>query len=252
MAGGAMKDAPYIIGGIFVLAAVGLLFFAMMAAAGFAAIGGGGSSSSGGGSGGGTLSGDCDYEKILQDASAGSAEGTSYFANTGLKGTQPPKEYIPFYQSASDHSKLGGCGPSILAGIHAIETHFGGDDYGTVNSSGAGGPFQFLQATWDSESSPPGGCGGTWPQYGVEKGACAAANYMKNSGAPKSWRDGIYAYNHADWYVTAVVLAAKEFSGATGQSDSDGADDSSRNPDKKQKSKDGQGRRQNQNAGNPV
>jgi hypothetical protein len=208
------KNAPYA-----VLALVGVLFLGMMIfplfiAAGFAGIGGSSSSSS---SGGGTLSGDCDYDKILQDASAGKAEGTAYFANTGLKGQQPPKQFVPLYQSAADHAKLGGCGASILAGIHAIETHFAGDDYGDVNSSGAGGPFQFLQATWASESKPPGGCGGTWPKYGVKDGACAAANYLKNSGAPKSWRDGIYAYNHADWYVTAVVLAAKEFSGATSQ-----------------------------------
>jgi hypothetical protein len=214
----AKSNAPYAVLGL-----VGFIFMCMMAfplalAAGFSGLGGtGGSTSS---SSGGTLNGDCDYKKILQEASAGSAEGTAYFNGTGLKGQQPPKEFIPYYASAADHSKLGGCGASILAGIHGIETHFAGDDYGTVNSSGAGGPFQFLESTWATESKPPGGCGGTWPQYGVKNGACAAANYLKNSGAPKSWRDGIYAYNHADWYVTAVVLAAQEFAGATDQGSS--------------------------------
>lgn len=219
------SNAPYAVLALAGLAFVGMMGFASFAAAGFAGLGGGSSSSSGGG----TLSGDCDYDKILQDASAGKAEGESYFEGTGLKGQQPPKEYIPYYTSAAEHSKLGGCGASILAGIHGIESHFGGDDYSTVNGSQAGGPFQFLESTWDSQSKPPGGCGGTWPSYGVKNGACAAANYLKNSGAPKNWRDGIFAYNHADWYVTAVVLAAQEFSSSTSNGGSSGNQNSSGN-----------------------
>jgi hypothetical protein len=205
-----------------------------------AAFGGTGDAAKNATTAGGSLSGDCDYDKILASASAGKSEGE---ATASGAPQQVPQQYIQYYVSAAEKLKLEGCGPSILAGIHSIESGFGGDDYSTVNSAGAGGPFQFLESTWASEAKPPGGCGGTWPSYGVEKGACAAANYLKNSGAPKNWKDAIYAYNHADWYVYGVVLQAKHFaaqSGGLAAPDSSPQAKTSKDADNKQGSKDQQ------------
>lgn len=158
---------------------------------------------------GGTLSGDCDYDKILSDASAGRAEGTSYVEGRSEK---VPAKFIPVYNSISEKKNLGGCGPSILAGIHSIESNFADTGYSTVNSAGAGGPWQFLESSW---SAFIGGCNEpgskSWPGYSVENGACAAANHLKSGGAPKNWRDGIHSYNNADWYVYAVTLQAQRF-----------------------------------------
>lgn len=196
-------------GGVAVLAALAFSSVIFIAAA-FLGLGGGSSSASTGG----TFSGSCSYDQILAKVSDGKSLGESTAHGAPQ---QVPSQYVSIYTKAADDHKLEGCGASILAGIHSIETGFAGDSYSSVNSSGAGGPFQFLSATWASESQPPGGCGGTWPGYGVEKGACAAANYLHNSGAPKDWVSGIHTYNQANWYVYAVVLQAKHFASQTGQ-----------------------------------
>ena len=178
-----------------------------------AALGGTGPAPSTAG-GGGSLSGDCDYDKILSDAAAGKAEGTAYVAG---KTEKVPPKFIPIYSSVSEKKKLGGCGPSILAGIHSIESSFADTGYSTVNFAGAGGPWQFLQSSWEAFI---GGCNEpgskSWPAYSVENGACAAANHLISGGAPKNWRDGIYSYNNADWYVYAVTLQAQRFAGDVG------------------------------------
>jgi hypothetical protein len=44
----------------------------------------------------------------------------------------------------------------------------------------------------------------------------AAARLLRASGAPGSWHDALFSYNHAEWYVEKVERAAERFGGAGG------------------------------------
>lgn len=169
----------------------------------------------GGGGGAGSLDGDCDYDKIKSEASAGKAQGQSTIrAKLSAPNTKkPPAKFVSIYEDISEKKKLGGCGPSILAAIHSIETSFADTGYSVVNSSGAGGPWQFLSGSWTGFA---GDCdeGGSrsWPAYSVENGACAAANHLRGPDkAPKNWYNGIHSYNRVNWYVYAVAGLAEEY-----------------------------------------
>jgi hypothetical protein len=113
---------------------------------------------------------------------------------------------------------------SVLASIGKIETNHGRFDalgvHSGENSSGAGGPMQFLQPTFDGVIArhrlPPGAS--TPPsRYDPHAAIYAAAYYLCDSGA----HDGhdlyqsIFAYNHADWYGRKVLDQAKIYAEAT-------------------------------------
>ena len=44
----------------------------------------------------------------------------------------------------------------------------------------------------------------------------AAARYLKAAGAETDIRKGIFAYNHADWYVDSVLMRAQVIGGIPG------------------------------------
>ena len=131
-----------------------------------------------------------------------------------------PKKYVAAYIGASEKFKLGERGPAILAGIHKVETNFGTSDLpgvkSGVNSYGCcAGPMQFSTAPYASD---------TWGAYAVDgdgdgrkdiydnvDAIYTAAHYLQASGAPGSWYDAIFAYNHADWYVKEVEDWAAKF-----------------------------------------
>ena len=69
----------------------------------------------------------------------------------------------------------------------------------------------------------------TWKTYGVDANQdgvkdpfnpvdaiFAAARYLKAAGADKDLRKGIFAYNHADWYVDSVLMRAQVIGGIPG------------------------------------
>jgi hypothetical protein len=74
-----------------------------------------------------------------------------------------------------------------------------------VSPAGATGPFQFLPSTWT-------GLGYNIADIGnLAKAADAAADYLASNGGttdkpPASWQTAIFAYNHAQWYVDAVMV----------------------------------------------
>lgn len=75
------------------------------------------------------------------------------------------------------------------------------------------GAFQFIPDTWKSY-----GKGGN-PQNIVD-GAAGAANYLASGGAtvnkpPSSWNNAIFAYNHAQWYVDAVIAYYNFYNGGS-------------------------------------
>ncbi|MFD8493356.1 NlpC/P60 family protein [Amycolatopsis sp. NPDC059657] len=133
-----------------------------------------------------------------------------------------PPGYLALYQQAA--ADCPGLDWSILAAIGKVET-----DHGRLNApgvtsgenfAGAGGPMQFLTATFAGVTTrhplPPGGA--TPPsRYNPHDAIHAAAFYLCDSGA----RDGrdlhaaIFAYNHAEWYVQKVLAQAEKYSETT-------------------------------------
>lgn len=143
-----------------------------------------------------------------------------------------PAQFIDFYKRAGEEY---GIPWTLLAAIHRVETHFSTDK----NDSyvGATGAMQFMPCTWVGWSHPT--CSGLgkgniskndlldpnvikrYGGYGVdangdgkadpqneEDAIMSAANYLKANGADNTvtgMRKGVFAYNHATWYVDRVM-----------------------------------------------
>jgi membrane-bound lytic murein transglycosylase B len=65
---------------------------------------------------------------------------------------------------------------------------------------------------------------GTWKIYGMDADGdrtaspynsadaiFSTARYLRASGAPRSYRKALFAYNHATWYVDRVLATEKRF-----------------------------------------
>jgi hypothetical protein len=158
---------------------------------------------------------------------AGSATSASLDDNvSALAETEIPSLYLRLYQQAAQRYGLDW---AILAGIGKVECDHGRDpdpsctQEGAVNSAGAGGPMQFLASTWarygvdaasisDDDASPEGEGNGKPDRWNPADAIYAAANYLRASGAPGNYRQAIFAYNHAEWYVEEVEGWAARYS----------------------------------------
>ncbi len=128
-----------------------------------------------------------------------------------------PAELLPIYQEAAEAT----CGMrwAMLAAIGKVETDHGRSTLPGVHSgenfARAGGPMQFLQSTWNAYGVDGDGDGDK-DRYDPVDAIWAAANYLCASGAgdPERVRDAIWAYNHADWYVTEVLEQAAAYEAA--------------------------------------
>jgi len=116
-----------------------------------------------------------------------------------------PPVLIPIYQRAAAAYDLGPQGPAILAGINEIETAFGTNL--NVSSAGAVGWMQFMPETWEGYGVDANGDGVADP-FSPEDAIFAAASYLSASGMPADTYGAIFAYNHADWYVSEVLANA--------------------------------------------
>ena len=123
-----------------------------------------------------------------------------------------PNELAPIFSSAAARYRLGVDGPSILAALTKIESDFG-RRLGP-SSAGAVGWTQFLPSTWHRYGIDANGNGRISP-FEAEDAITAAARYLRASGAPTDWRRALFAYNHADWYVTRVIDQARRFGAVT-------------------------------------
>ncbi|MFL5897362.1 MAG: lytic transglycosylase domain-containing protein [Solirubrobacterales bacterium] len=121
-----------------------------------------------------------------------------------------PPRLIPLYVGAASRHGLGEKGPSVLASINEIETGFGENN--TVSSAGAEGWMQFMPETWATYGVDANGDGVKDP-FNAADAIYAAARYLRASGAPGDWREAIFAYNHANWYVEDVLAGAEKFAG---------------------------------------
>lgn len=122
-----------------------------------------------------------------------------------------PENYLRFYQAAGEDF---GIPWQILAGIGSIETDHGRLNAPGVssgeNSSGAGGPMQFLQPTWD-QYGVDGDGDGDRDRYDPADAIPGAANYLVASGIKTSVHDALFAYNRAEWYVADVISRAQGY-----------------------------------------
>ncbi len=119
--------------------------------------------------------------------------------------TGVPPVLVPIYRRAAATYGLGPQGPAVLAGINEVETAFGTNL--NVSSAGALGWMQFMPSSWDAYGVDANGDGVEDP-YNPEDAIFAAANYLRAAGMPTNTYDAIFAYNHADWYVSEVLANA--------------------------------------------
>ncbi len=133
--------------------------------------------------------------------------------SSSCAGSGVPPVLIPIYQGAAARYGLGPQGAAVLAGINEIETAFGSNL--NVSSAGAMGWMQFISSTWESYGVDANGDGVKDP-YNPEDAIYAAASYLSAAGMPADTYGAIYAYNHADWYVSEVLANAACYSGIGG------------------------------------
>ncbi len=146
-----------------------------------------------------------------------------------------PANYLSAYERAAARYGLDW---AIIAAIGKMECDHGrgtenGCRPGTVNAAGATGPMQFLGPTWRRGapigSVPPvaaptrttadgyatdGDGDGRADVWNIDDAAAAAARYLRANDAPAYYRRAIFAYNHSQAYVNAVMVKATEYRGA--------------------------------------
>lgn len=109
----------------------------------------------------------------------------------------PPDVLRRYYRRAE---RRFGVAWEVLAAVNFVETGF--NKIRSASSAGAQGPMQFIPATWRAY-----GMGGDIrdPRDAI----MGAANYLSASGARRSYRRALYAYNPSRLYVRAVGRYAR-------------------------------------------
>ncbi|GAA5102985.1 lytic transglycosylase domain-containing protein [Haloechinothrix salitolerans] len=166
---------------------------------------------------------------IVLVAAAVSGTVSTYLDGTGSTNTsQPsraalddiPSHYLALYRQAA--TSCPGLDWSILAAVGKIETDHGRSTLPGVhkgeNEAHAGGPMQFLRSTFDSVVArhpiPPGGSNPP-SRYNPHDAIHAAGFYICDAlGTDGELRRALFAYNHSDDYVDAVLAQADTYRAA--------------------------------------
>jgi murein DD-endopeptidase MepM/ murein hydrolase activator NlpD len=98
----------------------------------------------------------------------------------------------------------------VLAAINKVESNFGRNM--GPSSAGAVGWMQFMPSTWVRWGTDASGDGVADP-WDPEDAVFSAARYLAAAGAHEDLARGVFAYNHADWYVQQVLSLASVYSG---------------------------------------
>ncbi len=115
-----------------------------------------------------------------------------------LQEPEPPANLLAYYKKGE---RRFGVDRYVLASINYVESKFG--RVSSASPAGAQGPMQFIPSTWAAY-----GRGGDIDD--PHDAVLGAANYLSASGAPGDYRSALFAYNHADAYVDAVLIYARE------------------------------------------
>ena len=94
----------------------------------------------------------------------------------------------------------------VLASINKVESNFGRNM--GPSSAGAVGWMQFMPDTWLRWGTDANGDGVADP-WNPNDAVFSAARYLAAAGGTTDLYRGVYAYNHADWYVKEVLDLAK-------------------------------------------
>jgi murein DD-endopeptidase MepM/ murein hydrolase activator NlpD len=121
----------------------------------------------------------------------------------------PPAFLIPIYQAAG---RRYGVPWQVLAAINSVETNYGRDL--STSSAGAVGWMQFMPGTWREYAVDVSHTGRPNP-YDPRDAIFAAAHLLQANGAAHDLRGAIFAYNHATWYVDAVLALAHRIGNAS-------------------------------------
>jgi hypothetical protein len=126
-----------------------------------------------------------------------------------------PPRYLRLYRTAGARYGLDW---TVLAAVGKVECDHGrspavGCHRGEENPAGAAGPAQFLAGTW-RRYGVDGDGDGRRDRWAPADAIFGMANYLRASGAPADYGRALYAYNHAAWYVQAVLAEAQRYRGA--------------------------------------
>src|SRR3954449_2979791 len=150
---------------------------------------------------------------LVPPSSCGPGAGARY-APSAVALADIPGNYLRWIRQAGGRYGLDW---SVLAGIYSIETDFGRLDAPGVrfgeNLAGAGGPGQFVAATWDRYGVDGDG-DGVEDRSNPADAIPTTAHLLRRNGAPADYRRAIFAYNHAGWYVEDVLARAARYRGA--------------------------------------
>jgi hypothetical protein len=137
-----------------------------------------------------------------------------------------PADYLATYQRTSHDQGLDW---AILAAIGKVETDHGRSRlpgvHEGVNCAGAAGPMQLGIGAGNHGC---GDAGNAWATYAADGNGDgrrdvydpadaipAAGRYLRAAGAPDDYRQAIFAYNHAAWYVAEVLATADGYRAAS-------------------------------------
>ncbi len=113
--------------------------------------------------------------------------------------TGPPKPPGALLADFDEAEQRFGVPWEALAAVMYVESKFGRAR--SDSTAGAQGPMQFLPSTWAAY-----GLGGDVDD--PRDAILGAANFLRANGAPGDLRRALFAYNHSDRYVGAVLLLA--------------------------------------------
>jgi transglycosylase-like protein with SLT domain len=149
---------------------------------------------------------------LILAAATGAFGGDGGLAEpTPLALTDIPPAYLQLYVQAGLAS---GVPWPLLAGIGKVECDHGRSldpacwQEGAVNGADAGGPMQFLAATWARYGLDADGDGKA-DRWDAADAIFAAANYLRASGVPADIPEAVFAYNHSQAYVDEVLRWAQ-------------------------------------------
>ena len=108
----------------------------------------------------------------------------------------------------------------VLGAINKIESNFGRNM--GPSSAGAIGWMQFMPDTWARWGTDADGDGVADP-WDPADAIYSAARYLAAAGGREDIARGVFAYNHADWYVNEVLSLAQVYAG--GAIDTQGVED---------------------------
>src|SRR5579859_1909431 len=160
---------------------------------------------------------------IILLVTASPAAPTTQASATGLAGAPTalaradiPPDYLIWYMDAAQTCP--GLPWSVLAGIGTIESDNGESGapgaHAGHNLAGAEGPMQFLPATFAqyAVNADPGHPLSPYdPADAIYTAAAMLCAKGARSGSPVSIEQAVFAYNHAQWYVTDVMSWAANY-----------------------------------------